>query len=507
MARVRTPNFHDARLSVAQSMIRELIARHSPSAAGLKAGHPLMRAANHVLDQVSRGHMTEARVAVVAYTAFRAAQTGVESTLGHIVGTVERCIDLGVHYALAWVLDDRDKMNEIRGEWIDNACDLEGWATALDEWIRYHEMQKPPRYMPPLNAAGEEQAPYATPAPFALPPSTHGRLRVGVLGDWGTGEDDAFAVLDQLMTHSPDIIIHVGDVYYSGTAAEQNSHLLEPLRRARERHNVPVYVLPGNHDYYSGGDGFYGVLPKLNEGVRDAAVQANSFWALTNAWWQLEGMDTGYHDSDLLDVNTDMTRLREHEAAWHAQQLSSAGTRTVILFSHHQLFSRFEAINKNAWRNPILEDTLQSWQQVTPNIAAWFWGHEHVLEVYEVPGSPDQKSVPPLPILGRCIGNGAFPMFTGESYTPNPDSNVATLHATESPSGIPFPSNFVQSQADDEVWSSGYMTLDLADGGPATATYYQVRFDGNVENATSQVLWAETIPAGTGGVVNQPGGN
>jgi hypothetical protein len=494
MARVPTPNFHDARLSVAQSMIRDLIARHSPAAPapGLKADHPLMQAANHVLHQVSLGHVGEAHVALVAYTAFRAAQTGVEVTLGNIAAAALRCMDLGIRYVLAWVLNEQDKMNEIRSEWVDNDCDLVGWASALDEWFHYHEAHGVPQYVPPQNASGQDAPPYVTPAPFLLPPSTNGTLRVGVLGDWGTGEDEAFAVLDQLMAQSPDLIIHVGDVYYSGTSAEQNGHLLAPLRTARAKLNIPIYVLPGNHDYYSGGGGFYGVLPQLNAGVPNASVQANSFWALKNEWWQLEGMDTGYFDSDLLTVGADTTQLRPDEAQWHTQQLAAAGTRTVILFSHHQLYSNFEKIAK-VWRNPNLEANLVSWQQATPNIVAWFWGHEHVLQVYEVPGSPGQQSTPPLPILGRCVGNGAFPVFTDQGYVPGQDTGVAPLQAKQSPSGIAFPQNFVQSQPDDLVWASGYMTLDLADGGPATATYYQVMFGGDVKNATSQVLWTETI--------------
>lgn len=508
MARVRTPNFHDARLSVAQSMIRDLVARHSPDAAarGLKAEHPLMQAANHVLQQVSLGHVAEAHVALVAYTAFRAAQTGVEITLGRVGETVLRCIDLGVRYVLAWVLNDQARMNEIRSEWVDNECDLVGWASALDEWIRYYEAHGLPQYVPPRNAAGQDAPPFVTPAPFDLPPSTSGTLRVGVLGDWGTGEDEALAVLEQLMAQSPDVIIHVGDVYYSGTPTEQSGHLLVPLQATRAKRNIPVYVLPGNHDYYSGGAGFYGVLPQLNAGVPNASVQANSFWALTNPWWQLEGMDTGYYDSDLLTVGADTTQLRPDEAQWHTQQLAAAGTRTVILFSHHQLYSTFEAIG-GAWRNPSLEANLQSWRQVTPNIVAWFWGHEHVLGVYEVPGSPNQKSTPPLPIRGRCIGNGAFPVFTDQGYVPGKNTGVAPLQATQSPGGIPFPQGFVQSQADDQVWASGYMTLDLADGGPATATYYQVMFHGDASNATSEVLWTETIPAAPGASANQsPGG-
>jgi hypothetical protein len=259
---------------------------------------------------------------------------------------------------------------------------------------------------------------------------------------------------------------------------------------------VPVYTLPGNHDYYSGGEGFYGMIPQLNQDVPNATVQQHSFWSLVNDAWQLEGLDTGYHDSDLLEVGEDTTHLRDDEAAWHTQQLAKAGNRKVILFSHHQLYSTLEAIG-GAWRNPKLEDNLAAWQAVTPNLVGWLWGHEHVLGIYQVPGSQQSPaSSPPLPILGRCIGNGAFPVFTDSGYVVGKDTGVALLAAKSSPDGkIAFPSGFVQSQPDSEVWASGYAVLELPDVGPATARYYQVQFAGTVQDATSQLLWEEPIGA------------
>jgi hypothetical protein len=57
-----------------------------------------------------------------------------------------------------------------------------------------------------------------------------------------------------------------------------------------------------------------------------------------------------------------------------------------------------------------------------------------------------------------------------------------------------FPNGYVQSTPDDLVWASGYAVLALPSSGPATATYYQVQFNGDVSQATSQLLWSESIP-------------
>jgi hypothetical protein len=485
MARVRTPNFHDARLSVAQSCLREHVARSAPGApeSGLFASHPIMQAAGAVLEGIHRGQIRDVPTALTAYDARRAAQTAQGMLVAAPEGIIAICLDLRARYILAWALDDQAAMNELESEFNKSGCDWAGWVGAFADWIAYYWDEKAPRYNPPTDAG---------PQPFALPsPGSGGPLRVGILGDWGTGEPEASAVLAQLMAQRPDVVIHVGDVYYAGTRDEQQANFLALIQGARTASglNIPVYTLPGNHDYYSGGAGFYEIIPRVNEGVAGGSIQQNSFWCLRSDAWQLQGMDTGYYDSDLLEVGRDATHLRDDEAAWHQARLADAGTRQVILFSHHQLFSAFEKIG-GAWQNPSLLGNLQAWQAAGRfRLAAWFWGHEHVLEVYQVPGS--------LAVLGRCVGNSAFPVFTDSSEdTPQP-GGAPVQPATSSPDGsIAFPNGFVQTQPDDLVWASGFAMLELADDGTGTARYYQVIFNGDVCAATTQLLWQEPVPAG-----------
>jgi hypothetical protein len=530
MARFRTPNFHNARLSVAQSIIREVLVKRTPGArpSGLFPAHPIMHAASHVLHRIHCGEITDARTADNAYQHRRATQKAqgtptpsitssiaheAESVLGKIEAVVEKieavlvaaepCVDLAARYVIAWAMDDTAMMTEIKSEWEKNTCNVFGWLEAVESWLKYYWKGAAPQYNPPTNAAGQDQPPYTSPGTFPLPPAASGdTLVVGILGDWGTGEQEAVAVLDQLMRQKPDLLIHVGDVYYAGTPDEQKSNFLDLVNAARAQYglNIPVYTLPGNHDYYSGGAGFYATLQQLNAGVPNASTQAHSFWALANDQWQLEGMDTGYYDSDLLEVAQDNTHLRDDEVEWHRQQIAGSGGRKVILFSHHQLVSAFEQIG-GAWQNPQLAASLAIWQGIqlqasppgNPSIVAWFWGHEHVLEVYE-PYQAAGSSFPPL--VGRCVGNSAFPVFTDTAdYTAQP-GGFPLLPAQSSPGGgISFPKHYVQSQPDDLVWASGYAVLELPSSGAATASYYQVQFNGNVSQATSQLLWKDTIPS------------
>src|SRR5689334_11176578 len=209
MPRTRIHNFHNARLSVVQSCIREIICKKLSNApgSGLCATHRVMRAAGIVLNRIDQGALTNANAAVESYKVMRAvmkAQSVSTVRPGREAGTTgpaQNCLDLLVQYAIAWVFHNSGKMRQIESEFRDNACDP-GWLTAMIHWLEYYWAGQAPQYVPPTSSG---------PQPIPLPPpaSADGQLRVGILGDWGTGETEALVVLDQLMQQHPDLIIHV----------------------------------------------------------------------------------------------------------------------------------------------------------------------------------------------------------------------------------------------------------------------------------------------------------
>jgi len=88
-------------------------------------------------------------------------------------------------------------------------------------------------------------------------------------------------------------------------------------------------------------------------------------------------------------------------------------------------------------------------------------------------------------VLGRCVGNSAFPVFNNQGdYTP-----ITTDVPLESAPS--FPNDYVETGVEDEIYAHGYAILELGSD-QATATYYQVLGEGD---GFSQQLWQETIPA------------
>jgi 3',5'-cyclic AMP phosphodiesterase CpdA len=136
-------------------------------------------------------------------------------------------------------------------------------------------------------------------------------------------------------------VIHLGDVYYSGTPAECDAFFLQIVNETFDRPatDIPVYVIPGNHDMYAAGSGFYSLINKLNSGGQS---QPASFFCLraTDNAWQLLGMDTGLHDHDPFNVEDVLTFLETDEEDWHVARIKEFPGQTILL-SHHQLFSVF----------------------------------------------------------------------------------------------------------------------------------------------------------------------
>src|SRR5204863_168298 len=137
------------------------------------------------------------------------------------------------------------------------------------------------------------------------------RVRLVVVGDWGTGvlraqrvAEQIDAVLDQgrragLEQH----LIHLGDVYYSGWADEYEKRCLNywPVDPG-DADAIGSWSLNGNHDMYSGGDGYFDTLladPRFER------QQRSSWFELESGDWKVLGLDTAYDDHDLRDPQAD----------------------------------------------------------------------------------------------------------------------------------------------------------------------------------------------------------
>ena len=378
-----------------------------------------------------------------------AALTGLAAGAGH-------CAALGLAVIKAHLSGDPAAIAAAENVQKFGTCDPDWYDTiiAYGKFIATHG----------LHAAIPGYKTYVNIGDFVLPP-IKSDARIAIVGDWGTGTPAALDVLRSIAEQDPDLLIHLGDVYYSGTEQECSDNFLTPVAQilqAGRATPVRVVSLSGNHDMYSGGAGYYAMIGKLG--------QPASYFALrtADAAWQFLAMDTGYSDHDPNNVTDVRVALTAHEQAWHLDKITNFGGSTILL-SHHQLFSSYAPIgpadqpgNKRLPYNPNLLGNLQAWQAAKP-VAAWFWGHEHNLTLY----APYRGLA-----AGRCIGHGAVPATEVDA----PYGLQTDL--TETPPALRAP----QMPLAGGVYAHGYAILQLGgDGGTIRADYHSMNDPGTVQ--------------------------
>lgn len=284
--------------------------------------------------------------------------------------------------------------------------------------------------------------------PFTLPANS----QIIMLGDWGTALDDAHELLYaiwkkafQANKDSQIVFIHLGDIYYCGLPYECEQYFADVFnsvgdRIASEVHDnrfvsrPPIFTLPGNHEYYSLGYGYFQLLDTLNRHTPAVAPglieQTCSFFCLrtTDSHWQFLGMDTGQADGNALksalqafqpyaidilnglvpmsfffdkyvnELYQDLAgpfapQLQSSEVSWLKDKLDHFRGKTIMC-SHHQLFSREAEIDHSdpQYINDGLRKTFSDYFKDNSNygssstksaIAAWYWGHEHTYAIYQ----------------------------------------------------------------------------------------------------------------------------
>jgi len=397
---------------------------------------------------------------------------------GAAMDAVWQCASLAAEVMRARLTKSPDA-DELEDELKFSTCDPE-WLQAITQYEQYFGPEGKKNAIPYVR--------YGSLDDFVLP-SLKPNARVAVIGDWGTGTDDARGVLTQVASHKPDVLIHLGDIYYSGTPEECKNYFLDLIDEvfARDQNPIPVYTLTGNHDMYCGGVGYYGLLPQLNPSppYSPDQAQAASYFALrsTDGAWQFLAMDTGLHDHDPFTVSKDVTYLDPDEEAWHVDKVkrfTEGGGRTVVL-SHHQLFSAFSGIGDYKSRPPaeqaVNPKLLATWEKLRAagDVAAWLWGHEHNLCIYQPYRGLDK---------GRCVGHGAIPTFLdADPYKVLDGLGDDRPQLVDHPAQ---PGTPVQLSADQQVYAHGFVIIQLDDSDrSATATYY--------EETTDTPLWVERL--------------
>jgi len=338
---------------------------------------------------------------------------------------------------------DVDRYEQELGKF--SQCDLAGWKTCVEEYVRLQ--------------LGRGKIPYRTHRVddnFVIDDRLPSDAKIVLVSDWGTGQDQAKRLLRKIKTEEdPDVVIHLGDIYYSGTEREVRQYFYAIWQDILGIPEVPwgekladlttrpaTFTLSGNHDMYAGGKPYYTLIDMLG--------QPASYFCLRNDHWQFAALDTGFNDANPLDVRSS-TSLSDTEVDWLKDRIAQSDGRKTVLLSHHQLFSAYEKIAGE----PVNQALLAQVKDVLAQVTAWFWGHEHDLVIYEPFESGGN-------VLGRCLGHGAIPISI--------DNRLSEAAA------VPLEDVKLDRYESSNMFQHGYVTLHLMDS-QAKVAYYQYDTD------------------------------
>jgi Calcineurin-like phosphoesterase len=192
----------------------------------------------------------------------------------------------------------------------------------------------------------DDRASFATKDPAQVTPvelsgATAGQVTIAIVGDWGTGfyepNSAAQLVIDQIlaMPTKPDYIIHLGDVYYAGTADlffplnEEQDNFLNAWPTAEQFPAGKSFTLNSNHEMYGGAKGYYTALAD----PRFAAQDGLSYFALKYGGWTLLGLDSAYFTTSNFYMAGSIGGNAGIQTTW-MQQLGISADKTIVM-THH----------------------------------------------------------------------------------------------------------------------------------------------------------------------------
>ena len=269
-----------------------------------------------------------------------------------------------------------------------------------------------------------------TPDPTLVATPRQGRVTLALVSDWGTGEPAAGAVIGTLAGLDPDLVVHLGDVYYSGTPAdgpfapkgEEQANLVAPWPAVLAGRS---FTLNSNHEMYSGALGYFAALG--NDAAPFAAQRGCSMFALRIGDWTVLGLDSAYYADplELYMFGSLALPAATQQMDWIAS-LDLEPSKVIVLTHHNALDVACDPAQQSSY-TPF-------WTQLRTALggdpAAWYWGHIHNGIVYASPLTVGTSFV--TNTRCRCLGHGALPYGLAAALADTPQ---IAWHAT-TPAGI-----------------------------------------------------------------------
>jgi len=203
---------------------------------------------------------------------------------------------------------------------------------------------------------------------------------------------------------NPDVTIHLGDVYYSGTADEEQ-HLLTSLWPPAPWGS---FSLNSNHEMYSGAKPYFAAISQAPFDKQGGC----SYFALENDNWIIVGLDSAYFSPDgNLYMNGQIFKdgFPNEQNAFLLEKgvRAQLDGKKVIVLTHHN------GIDDPGVNTNLLFQQVMNAFPGDNGPAYWYYGHQHIAAVYKPIGSKGVQC--------RCCGHGALPCGKASELAGSPN--------------------------------------------------------------------------------------
>lgn len=222
------------------------------------------------------------------------------------------------------------------------------------------------------------------------------------LSNWANNSISSIEVLRAIKKLKPDYLIHIGNVYYSGTVHEHLDNLITPLNSLGCR----KFILPGVHSYYSGTLGVDYALRSIGQNA--------PYFSLYNKHLQIEGLDTSYHNSKFKvfyhDSDPSITSWHNHRV-----KIAKVNGRRIFFVSYHSPVSIKKPLDEiDGDRVCVNKKLIGQFKGTIDDLDGWFFSQERSFDLMEPYVVDDHVIVRP-----RLIGNSSA-VYLSEDLTGYP---------------------------------------------------------------------------------------
>ncbi|HLN00769.1 MAG TPA: metallophosphoesterase [Bryobacteraceae bacterium] len=238
-------------------------------------------------------------------------------------------------------------------------------------------------------------------------------VTIALAGDWGTGDwrtasnpAPSTDVGNHMAFLKPQLTIHLGDVYYSGTGDEE----LHELVKLWPKGSIGSLSLNSNHEMYSGAKPYFQAIANPPFEIQKGC----SFFALENSNWVIVGMDSAYYaDDDNLYMDGALFPP-DHPNVQNSFLLeigakAQLDRKKLILLTHHN------GLDETGSQTAMLWDQVMNAFPAGGGPSYWYWGHVHAAVVYQNQ-DPGGRNV-----ACRCCGHGGLPWGHATELDNNPN--------------------------------------------------------------------------------------